>query len=138
MGLFVIAIAVFVNFCFAEGFQVTPGTPQTLGQPWPMPYSYKPSTLTQSLNQFNFRFEVTGNDCDILRSALDRYFNIIFYPGSPSLEQKRRIDERLKFRPRQTNDILDQLSVNVKQPCSEKDFPSLDMDESCENSFIYT
>ena len=136
MALWAFFIAAFAQIYLSQGLQVTPGTPQTKGQPWPMPFSYQPTETTQTLNQFNFQFQVVGNDCDILRSALDRYFNIIFYPGSPSLEAKRRLDERLKFQLQKGNSasMLEQLSVNVQQPCSNKDYPSLDMDESCEAS----
>ena len=107
----------------------TEGTAQTRGQPWPMPSSYSPSQSIMTLNQFTFQFQIVGQDCSILRAAVDRYFKMIFYPG---LQQTNKMTEQsLRFRPRLGTPELDKLIVSVKDKCYDNDLPSLEMDESC-------
>ena len=57
---------------------VTPPAGHSVGQPWPLPSSFKQSAAAFGLNSVTFQFTISGDDCDILRSATDRYYQIIF------------------------------------------------------------
>ena len=121
-------------------------TPQTLGQPWPLPQSYLPGQKVQSLNSDTFRFNVVGQDCDILQDAIVRYFKIIFRTNAGGNTAPLYRDEVLRFHPRGGPDVwrweqdnggtpeaggkLEGLDVEVGQECADL-YPSLDMDESC-------
>ena len=106
--------------------EFTPPKAQTLGQPWPMPQSYKSSEETLLLYKYNFQFNVVGQDCDDLRDAINRYFKIIFYTQGDSLKFRT-----LRNRIEQQNDnILLGLDINLSKACEH--YPSLNMDESCE------
>ena len=114
---------------------------QTVGQPWPLPQSYLPSSNVQSLSSDTFRFHVVGKDCDILRAAIVRYYKLIFRTPLSSATAPK--DDVLRFRPKdgsrfwaleQDNEAdggLGGIDVEVGQTCSGLVYPSLDMDESC-------
>lgn len=112
-------------------------TPPTGGQPWPMPQVYQPTAVNQFLNQESFEFRVLGQTCDILEAAVDRYFELIFYPDSHrAVQLKARRDEVLRFSPYnpeqpEVNDIsvLHSLTVDLMKECEH--IPYLGMDESC-------
>ena len=106
--------------------EATPPSSQTLGQPWPMPQSYKSTEETQLLYKYNFQFNVVGQDCDDLRDAINRYFKIIFYTQGDSFKFRT-----LRNRIEQQNDnVLLGLDINLSKACDR--YPSLNMDESCE------
>ena len=128
-----------VVLCFAAfaallqlSYGSTPPAGHTLGQPWPKPANMTQTADVQALSMDTFQFVVTGNNCDLLRGALNRYFKIIFYTGRDGQ------DSTLRFRPRPSYgaNLLPSLSVNVKSACMDtadkRMMPSLDMDESCE------
>ena len=106
-------------FCFIITVSGRPPSDKTVGQPWPMPMMYKPSPDVQPVSSM-FQFNVVGNDCDILESALERYYIIIF--GSPENR-----DTTLRYNAVTS---LGGLDVNVAETCEQ--YPSLEMDESCE------
>ena len=127
-----------VMLCFAAfaallqlSYGFTPPTAHTIGQPWPKPANMTQTADVQALSMDTFQFMVTGNNCDLLRGALNRYFKIIFYTGRDGQ------DSTLRFRPRPSYgaNLLPSLSVNVKSACldtaDKRLMPSLDMDESC-------
>lgn len=112
--------------------------PPTGGQPWPMPQTYQPSADSQILSQLSFEFRVTGQTCDILDAAIDRYFKLIFYPDRAVGLRKRR-DDVLKFSPHRndfrdassvTAGLLTSLTVDLMSQCEQ--VPYLGMDEACE------
>ena len=70
-----IFLAVFL-YSYVES--VTPPAGQTLGQPWPMPQSFKQTADALMLNSLTFKFTISGQDCDIIRSAMDRYYQLTF------------------------------------------------------------
>ena len=72
---------------------VTPPAGHSVGQPWPLPSSYKQTATAFGLNSATFQFTISGNDCDILSSATDRYYQITFQVGkhvnSPSGDHQK-------------------------------------------------
>jgi len=107
-------------FSYVEASHSPPG--HSLGQPWPMPQKLKQTDDVLSLPPYTFSFAVTGADCSLLRSALDRYHRIIFSNNEGG-------SKALRFRPRrETGAELATLNVKVLQNCEE--YPSLQMDES--------
>lgn len=98
----------------------TPGTPQTVGHPWPLPQSFRSDSTVLQLDPTTFRFNKDGYSCDILESAFDRYFKIIFganYGRSTALHFV------------EYEDNLPSVSVKLLNECER--YPSLQMDESC-------
>ena len=114
---------------------------QTVGQPWPLPQSYKSGTNVQSLDADTFLFRVVGNDCDLLREAIVRYYKIIFRTAADAAPSHE--DEVLRFQPKRDPTVLEwnqdntdesvlgSLDVKVEDKCVDIGYPSLDMDESC-------
>ena len=115
---------------------------QTVGEPWPKPQSIQPTPDQLAVHPAAFHFIVnaTGQTCDLLTSALDRYFRLIFFPKtylSHILHPARRIDPvefKLKKSLSDLEDtpLLKRLNVYVKQPCER--YPNLESDESCERT----
>ncbi|XP_052100313.1 beta-hexosaminidase subunit alpha-like [Mytilus californianus] len=102
--------------CYSRHLQATINP--TIGAPWPMPQKYSPSNKVYMLDESTFRFEATGETCDILTSAFDRYKQIIF-------------DTTFRFQPKHgtdTENALTVASVKVESECDR--FPSLESDES--------
>ena len=103
---------------------VTPPPGQTLGQPWPMPQTYQPTSSIQMLSPDSFTFQVTGKTCDLLEDAITRYFRIIFDPDGSG--------HTLKFQNRFSKmygAMLPSLEVSLANDCEQ--YPSMGMDESC-------
>ena len=119
--------------------------PKTVGEPWPLPQTYKPTDQTMNLNQLSFQFSPTAgsHDCNLLQAAIERTYMNIF--GVPR-------DNRLKFKSYQPKDkveeswntilkndensglpldgqILQALDIILENDC--EDYPSLQMNESC-------
>jgi len=110
------------------------------GSPWPLPASMTTTSDFQPINAVLFHFNVTRYSCDILEVAFIRYFDIIFH-GQPYHEKYRGVhiskmemynEQQLLFKPKVAGDGLKSLDVAVQQKCEE--WPSLEMDESCELS----
>ena len=126
-----------------------PGVQQTVGQPWPLPQSYKPGTNVQSVNADTFQFRVVVKDCQILRAAFVRYFKLIFRTTADRNAAPLYKDDVLRFQLKAKGEPsvqaweqenlyeageevgLGSLDVEVGQECAEIGYPSLDMDESC-------
>ena len=68
-------VGVFLYTCVGG---VTPPAGHTLGQPWPMPQSFKQTSDAYIVNSYSFKFTISGQDCDIIRGAVDRYYQITF------------------------------------------------------------
>ena len=92
----------------------------TVGQPWPMPFSFKATDAVVPVNSENFKFLDTGStQCDVLESAFKRYDQIIF----------GRSGRSLKFRPRRDFEgEIDTLQVTSSGGCTQK--LGLESDES--------
>lgn len=110
----------------------------TRGQPWPLPQSIRTTAEQFSLNPILFRFQIneTSQSCDTLTGAIDRYYQIIFYPdkylpnviGFPQ-GIRRKINSNRNYTRIQTQNTLEKLYINVQEPCDR--FPSLESNESC-------
>ncbi len=75
-----IAVKIWILSMFLYGTSARwyPLVGHTKGQPWPMPTSFKQTENTLSLPEEIFSFNISGVDCDILNSAADRYYEILF------------------------------------------------------------
>ncbi len=111
----------------------------TAGEPWPKPQSIQ--TTLQKLavhpDSFHFMINSTSQTCDLLTSALDRYFRLIFYPQSylnyvlhPE-SANNEIKQTLKKSLADLRDtpILKRLNIYIQQPCDQ--YPTLESNESC-------
>jgi hypothetical protein len=111
----------------------------TVGQPWPKPQSSEtgPQQLAVQPSAFHFLVNSTSQTCDILTSAFDRYYRLIFFPHSylKHILNPDSVDNEKPFQPRKRSadlhdtPLLKRLNVHIQQPCDQ--FPSLESDESC-------
>jgi hypothetical protein len=111
----------------------------SVGETWPKPQSIQ--TTAQQLavhpDAFHFMVNSTSQTCDLLTSALDRYFKLIFYPQSylnyvlhPE-SANNEIKQTLKKSLADLRDtpILKRLNIYIQQPCDQ--YPTLESNESC-------
>ena len=115
---------------------------KTVGEPWPKPQSIQTTPDQWAVHPATFHFIVnaTGQTCDLLTSALDRYFRLIFFPKtylSHILHPTRQIDPADLKPKKSLSDLEDvpflkRLNVYVKQPCER--YPNLESDESCKRT----
>lgn len=114
-----VTILFLLNFVCCDLYKLTQTVTATVGAPWPLPQKYAPTNNAYSLDSTDFKFIATGETCDILTSAFDRYMTIIFRQTT------------LFFKPkygRILQNSFSSASVKVREECDK--FPSLDMDES--------
>ena len=116
-------------------FRVT----SSVGQTWPKPQSVQTGAQQFAVHPSAFHFLVneTSQTCDVLTSALDRYFKLIFFPqsylnhilnpGSRSNEIKDIPKKRLE--DLRDTPLLKRLNIYIQQPCDQ--YPTLESDESC-------
>ena len=114
-------IILFVYSCNAFKPSNTPGAPQSVGQPWPLPQSFKSGSTVYQIDPERFRFASVGYSCDIYEDALQRYFKIIFDSTYSRTTTRRNIN---------ADDSLPYIKVKLLNECER--YPSLQMDESCE------
>lgn len=110
---------------------------QTIGQPWPLPQSMRITTQQYAIHPaaFHFLANQSSQTCDLLTSALDRYFQLIFFPRTyfdyifnpETIDQQKQISKL----QRNLNDVpmLKQLNIFIQQPCEQ--YPTLESNESC-------
>jgi hypothetical protein len=111
--------------------------PKSSGQPWPLPQQMTSNSIVHSVDAraFAFMYAESSQVCQLLTSAFNRYYKIIFLPQSSEiLDQKnfvRKVKSNKKPPKSKLSDpsLLKRIVVNVQQPC--EDYPSLDSDESC-------
>lgn len=112
----------------------------TRGEPWPLPQSI--STSAQYLllhpDRFDFVYNDTSVQCDVVTNAFARYYKLIFFPETywdDLLQQPSSNKMMLKQKVPKTvsisNDttLLAYLSVNIQQTCEH--WPSFESNESC-------
>ncbi|KAB7505387.1 Beta-hexosaminidase subunit beta [Armadillidium nasatum] len=112
-----------------ESFAGFPYIEPTVGRPWPLPQSETPGDGYMTVDPTDFTFQATGESCDILTKAFQRYQSIIFSHENPTMHkprnQKERVSENLIGEGQLTS-----LNVNLASPC--EDYPYLNMDEQYE------
>ena len=108
----------------------------TVGQPWPKPQTIH-TTAQQFVIQpaaFHFLVDPTSQTCDLLTSALDRYYKLIFYPQT-YLDYVLNQTSTKKDIPRKPKKsladvpLLPRLTVRIDTACDQ--YPSLESNESC-------
>ncbi|CAF0787394.1 unnamed protein product [Adineta steineri] len=110
----------------------------TVGQPWPKPQTIKTTSQQYAVHPSAFHFMVnsTSQSCDLLTSAFDRYYRIIFFPQTylnhildPELaKHEKQIEPKISLADLQDATLLKRLNVHIAQPCEQ--YPSLESDES--------
>jgi hypothetical protein len=116
----------------------------TLGQPWPKPQSIQTTRQQFAIHPAAFHFMVnsTSQTCDLLTSAFDRYYRLIFFPQSylDYVLNPESINNEIKSGPKKSladlhnTPLLKRLNVHIQQPCDQ--YPSLQSDESCKRTKI--
>jgi hypothetical protein len=117
---------------------------QTVGQPWPLPQTFQTTNQKLGINPaaFHFLVNATGQTCDLLTSAFDRYYRMIFFPESylDYILNPGSIDNKIKH-PRRKHlahladvPLFMHLDVLVRTPCDQ--YPTLESDESCKRKRI--
>ena len=111
----------------------------TVGRPWPLPQSIQTTAQQFALHSAAFHFFVdpTSQTCDLLTSALDRYFRLIFYPKtylSYILDQQSTEQDTKQTPKKSLADLADvpqltRLVVRIDHACDQ--YPSLESNESC-------
>lgn len=115
-----VALSMAVNLS-SGGF---PYVEPTEGDVWPRPQMMQQEETYMLVRPGTFRFSVTGEDCDILQEALQRY------TGAMLRSTSFRNRESSWRRSEDFNGYLDTVSVNLMKPC--EDYPHQDMDEQYE------
>jgi hypothetical protein len=112
------------------------------GKPWPLPQSMISGTNVYSLDSraFSFQYAETSQVCQLLTTAFNRYYKIIFLPENYEIVENKNFvkrNKKRKSRPDKIQDgsLLKRIIVNVQQAC--EDYPTLDSDESCKFKDLY-
>ena len=110
--------------------------PKSRGRPFPQPQSYISTETQHTLDERAFAFQYVQGSvvCDLLSSAFNRYYKIIFKPQNFNYARGVSVQKMVKnmMHHKEKNlkePILKRVVVNVRQPCV--DYPSLESDESC-------
>ena len=111
----------------------------TVGEPWPKPQSIQTTSLKLAVHPAAFHFLVnsSGQTCDLLTSAFDRYYQLIFFPQTYLnyiLNPKSGNNKKSYITKKNLNDLRDvpllkRLNVHIQEPCDQ--YPSLESNESC-------
>lgn len=112
--------------------------PKSRGRPFPQPQVYMSTDTQHVLDERAFAFQYVAGSvvCELLSSAFNRYYKIIFRPQS--LDYMRRVSVKKVVNHKlfesngphaKANSLLKRVVVNVREPC--EDYPSLESDESC-------
>jgi len=118
--------------------------PKTPGTPFPKPQSQIVTDTQQILDEkeFSFQYGKSSVVCDLLNLAFNRFYKIIFRPQSydmrgdgVSMDQVKKLhrkNKEIKENIMNQARLLKRVIINVQMPC--EDYPSLESDESCNNS----
>ena len=114
----------------------------TVGQPWPKPQAMQITQEQYAVHPAAFHFLVnsTSQTCDLLTSAFDRYYRLIFFPQDyMNYVLNRDVPSQAKVKPWKKSladlhdvPLLKRLNVQVQQPCEQ--WPTLESDESCKSA----
>lgn len=110
--------------------------PKSKGKPFPQPQSYISTETQHTLDEraFHFQYATGSVACELLSSAFNRYYKIIFRPQEFTYAKGVSIKKLFKTHPKKANKtgdatLLKRVVVNIRDPC--EDYPSLESDESC-------
>ena len=136
---FLLAVICSANSTRARPSFKAPRVQSSTGKTWPQPQSMQTAAQQFAVHPDAFHFLVnsTGQTCDILTNALDRYFRLIFYPQSyiKYILNPQSPEAQIKQKPKKSladlrdTPILQRLNVYIQQPCDQ--YPSLESNESC-------
>jgi hypothetical protein len=111
----------------------------TVGQPWPKPQSMQtmPQQFSVHPAAFHFLVNSTSQTCDLLTSAFDRYYRLIFFPQTylnhilhpEAVNNDKKYTLKKSLADLRDTPMLKRLNVHIQQPCDQ--YPSLESDESC-------
>ena len=111
------------------------------GTPFPMPQQFVQTSTQHFLDSRAFSFQhVPGSVvCDLLSTAFNRYYKIIFRPNqyetAKNVVNLRNSDtKRNQKNNRLKSSLLKRVQVKVLLPC--EDYPSLESDESCNIKYL--
>jgi hypothetical protein len=144
MRSFIVLLLLFVVISHAHGKRPRPSlnasyVESSVGEPWPKPQSIQITAQQFAVHPdaFNFMINSTSQTCDLLTSALDRYFRLIFFPQSylnyvlhpESAENEIKQTSKKSLADLHDTPILKRLNVYIQQPCDQ--YPTLESNESC-------
>ena len=140
MKTIILVVLAFVAF-EANGQRVTNRadlrlTPKAPGTPTPLPQIYTTLPTQHVLDEraFSFQYMAGSVVCNMLSSAFNRYYKIIFRPQEYEINEGRsnRVKPFVKSQKSASNrthlGVLKRVVINIKNPC--ENYPSLDSDES--------
>ena len=81
---------------------------------------------------------MTGERCDIIDDAINRYYQIIFFPSGKAIRMQRKEEKPAAQKssdPLQPKGFLDAVEINLKTPCES--LPLENMLESCKLSNLF-
>lgn len=105
--------------------------PKTVGEPWPLPQVISKSNYVQTLSKLTFDFEISpkGNDCNLLREAMNRCYENIFRIPRSNVLKFHALGK--SFNDLHSSDRLNSLELKLENACEK--YPSLHMNESCKS-----
>lgn len=109
----------------SQNFLRARASSQPRGGVWPLPQSQKSNAAFLVVRPSEFQFVTTGETCDILDTAFNRYFGIIFEP--PRLFRNKAANYKSWKKNPYFAGYLSELEVALKNPCER--WPSSNMDE---------
>ncbi len=110
----------------------------SVGEPWPKPQSVQTTAQQFAIHPAVFHFSVnsTSQTCDLLTSALDRYYRLIFFPQTylNYILNPGSVNNQAEHTPKKCltdlrAPLLERLNIYIQQPCDQ--YPSLESNESC-------
>uniref|UniRef100_A0A2C9K226 Beta-hexosaminidase n=1 Tax=Biomphalaria glabrata TaxID=6526 RepID=A0A2C9K226_BIOGL len=117
--LILLSFSIVLNIGNLIALKIYP-TVQSVGQPWPLPQKYQPTSTVLQLDAENFKFLSVGEiDCDILRNAYQRYYSLTFGGFKKFGKSYSKWDKTMNV-----------LEMAVKTPCSGSIYPNFQSDES--------
>lgn len=113
----------------------------SVGEPWPKPQSIQTTAQQFAIHPAVFHFSVnsTSQTCDLLTSALDRYYRLIFFPQTylKYILNPGSVNNQTENIPKKNlaglrAPLLESLNIYIEQPCDQ--YPSLESNESCKTN----
>lgn len=119
--------------------------PKSRGKPFPKPQTHITTDNQHFLDERAFSFQYVHGSvvCDLLSTAFNRYYKIIFRPQNLEIVKSQgstirkiarelssnKLNTKNKLPKKHSVSILKRVLVNIQLPC--EDYPNLESDESC-------